>query len=126
MRLMLAAIGSSVAVVLLAGCSGNASSPNASPPNSGMPSGAALLGLAPYGNTVNVIPKKYLPVRIKVMRRRQTTAFPMKGIYVSQLSSTSLYGFPKNNSANAEPFCSTPATDVQGFGVDNSGDLMLP
>ena len=37
-----------------------------------------------------------------------------------------LYGFPKNNSGNEAPFCSVPAEGVNDFGVDNSGNLIVP
>ncbi|MFY9718516.1 MAG: hypothetical protein WAK16_02625 [Candidatus Cybelea sp.] len=123
MRLISTAVCGSVALVLLAGCSGSASG-NASTPNSSVPSAAGLLTV--YGNTINVIPKQYMPARIKPMRGKRVPAFPMKGIYVSEISSSSLYGFPKNNSTDADPFCSVPASDVQGFGVDNSGNIILP
>ncbi|MFY9718515.1 MAG: hypothetical protein WAK16_02620 [Candidatus Cybelea sp.] len=89
-----------------------------------MPSAAVLAGL--QGNPVSVIPKQYLPVRIKPMRGKRAPAFAMKGIYVSALFGSHLYGFPKNNSANADPLCSVPALGVQGFGVDNSGNLIVP
>jgi hypothetical protein len=89
-----------------------------------VPSAVGLAGL--QGKPVSVIPKQYLPVKIKPMRGKRATSAAMKGIYVSAFLDPFLYGFPKNNSANADPFCSVPANDVQGFGVDNSGNLIVP
>ena len=119
MRLSSSAISTLLAVVLLSGCSGSASSPNST-----MPGALGLAGL--HGNPVSVIPQKYLPVRIKPMRGKVAPDFARRGIYVSALLDTHLYGFPKNNSGNEPPFCSVPATDVNGFGVDNSGNLIVP
>lgn len=119
MRLLLTAISAPLALVLLAGCAETASSPSST-----MPSAVGLAGLR--GNAVSVIPKKYLPIRIKPMRGRSAPDFAERGIYVSALLDTHLYGFPKNNSGNAPPFCSVPATGVNGFGVDNAGNLMIP
>jgi hypothetical protein len=119
-RLISTAISTSVAVVLLAGCSGNASSPSST-----IPSAVGLA--APHGSPVSAIPQKYLPVGIKPMRgKRPLYYFPAKGIYVSALLGSLLYGFPKNNSGNEPPFCSVPADGVNDFGVDNSGNLIVP
>ena len=120
MRLLSTAISTSVAVALLAGCSGNASSPSST-----MPSAVGLAGL--HGNPISAIPQKYMPVRIKPMRgKRAAITLTKKGIYVSALFGSHLYGFPKNNSGNEEPFCSVPATGVNDFGVDDSGNLIVP
>jgi hypothetical protein len=119
MRLLLTAISTSVTLALLAGCTGNAASPSSTT--------TGALGLAGlHENPVSVIPQNYLPVRIKPMRGKVAPDFARRGIYVSALSDTHLYGFPKNNSGNEPPFCSVPATDVNGFGVDNSGNLIVP
>ncbi|MGC2405878.1 MAG: hypothetical protein WA431_05675 [Candidatus Cybelea sp.] len=119
MHLLSTGISASLALVLLSGCVENASSPSST-----MPSAVGLAVLR--GNAVSVIPKKYLPIRIKPMRGRAAPDFAKRGIYVSALSDTHLYGFPKNNSGNAPPLCSIPATGVQGFGVDNAGNLIIP
>jgi hypothetical protein len=114
------ALSTSVAVVLVAGCSGNAPSPSST-----MPSAVDLARL--HGSPISAIPQQYLPVRIKPVRgQRPSYQFPKKGIYVSTLFGSSLYGFPKNNRYNEPPFCSVPADDVSDFGVDNSGNLIVP
>ncbi len=119
MRLLSTAISTSVAAVLLAGCSGSAPSPSSTTLSAG-----GLAGL--QGNPVSVIPQKYMPVRIKPLRDERAAFFDKKGIYVSALLGSLLYGFPKNNSGNEEPFCSVPATGVNDFGVDNRGNLLVP
>ena len=126
MRLLSTLRSTSVAVLLLAGCSGNASSPSSAMPSAvGTAGRAGAFGLA--GNSVSVIPDKYLHLRNKsVPGKRQTSTAPMRGIYVSALEDSLLYGFPKNNSSNVQPICTVPATDVNGFGVDNSGNLIIP
>ncbi len=60
------------------------------------------------------------------MRGKGAPDFAKRGIYVSALLDTHLYGFPKNNSGNGPPFCSVPATGVNDFGVDNFGNLIVP
>jgi hypothetical protein len=119
MRLLSTAVSTSVAVTLLAGCTGNASSPSSTTPGA-----LGLAGL--HGNPISVIPQNYLPARIEPMRGKVAPDFARRGIYVSALLDTHLYGFPKNNSGNGPPFCSVPATAVNGFGVDNSGNLIVP
>ena len=105
---------------------GNASSPSSAMPSAvGTAGRAGAFGLA--GNSVSVIPDKYLHLRNKsVPGKRQTSTAPMRGIYVSALEDSLLYGFPKNNGSNVQPICTVPATDVNGFGVDNSGNLIIP
>ncbi|HEV3090460.1 MAG TPA: hypothetical protein VGX91_03350 [Candidatus Cybelea sp.] len=60
------------------------------------------------------------------MRKPPLYFFPTKGIYVSALLGSLLYGFPRNNSGNEPPFCSVPAEGVNDFGVDGSGNLIVP
>jgi hypothetical protein len=119
MRLLSTVISAPLAIVLLSGCAENASSPSST-----MPSAVGVAGLP--GNPVSVIPKKYLPIRIKPMRGRPAPDFAERGIYVSALLDSHLYGFPKNNSGNEPPSCRVAATGVNGFGVDNAGNLIIP
>jgi hypothetical protein len=124
MRLLSAALCTTVAVSLLAGCSGNTSSPSSSVPSAGgantRADGAGLHGIA-----VNAIPQRFLPTKIKPIRGRIATTAEMKGIYVS--TSAGIYGFRKNNRGDEPSTCTVgPTTDVGNFGVDNSGNLMVP
>jgi len=125
MRLFSAALCTTVAVSLLAGCSGNTSSPSSSVPSVGANTRAHGAGL--HGIAVNAIPQRFMPTQIKPIRGRIATAAQMQGIYVSTFGGTDLYGFPKNNSGNGPSTCTvSPTTSVNNFGVDNSGNLMVP
>ena len=126
MRLLSAALCTTVAVSLLAGCSGNTSSPSSSVPSTGganvQAHGAGLRGIA-----VNAIPKQFMPRKLMPIRGRLATAAEMQGIYVSTFGGSDLYGFPKNNAGNGPSTCTvSPTTSVNNFGVDNSGNLMVP
>ncbi len=126
MRLFSAALCTTVAVSLLAGCSGNTSSPSSSVPSTGG-ANAQAHGLGLRGIAVNVIPKQFMPVKIMPMRGKRATAAQMQGIYVSNFFGSELYGYPKNNKGNGPSTCNvSPTSSVNGFGVDNSGNLMVP
>jgi len=125
MRLFSAALCTTVAVSLLAGCSGNTSSPSSSVPAVGANSRAQGAGFR--GTAVNAIPQRFLPTKLLPMRGPRATAAQMQGIYVSTFEGTDLYGFPKNNAGNGPSTCTvSPTTNINGFGVDNSGNLMVP
>jgi hypothetical protein len=126
MRLFSAALCTTVAVSLLAGCSGNTSSPSSSVPSVGANTKAQGAGLH-GGFAVNVIPQRFMPTKHVPMRGPIATAAQMQGIYVSGFAATELWGFPKNNSGNGPSTCTvSPTSSVNGFGVDESGNLMVP
>ena len=126
MRLFSAALCTTVAVSLLAGCSGNTSSPSSSVPSVGAnvrSHGGGFSG----GLAVNAIPERFLPVKLMPRRGRLATATEMQGIYVSTFDGTNLFGFPKNNSGNGPSTCSvTTGGGVNSFGVDNFGQPDRP
>jgi hypothetical protein len=125
MRLLSAALCTTVAVSLLAGCSGNTSSPSSSVPAVGANARAHAAGL--HGFAVNAIPQRFMPTKFLPMRGRRATAAELRGIYVSTFAGTDLYGFPKNNSGNGPSTCTvSPTGSVNNFGVDNAGNLMIP
>jgi len=125
MRFFSAALCTTVAVSLLAGCSGNTSSPSSSVPTVGANSRAQGAGFR--GIAVNAIPQRFLPSKFLPMRGARATAAQMQGIYVSTFGGTDLYGFPKNNAGNGPSTCTvSPTGYVNNFGVDNSGNLMVP
>ncbi len=125
MRFFSAALCTTVAVSLLAGCSGNTSSPSSSVPTVGANSRAQGAGFR--GIAVNAIPQRFLPTKFLPMRGARATAAQMQGIYVSTFGGTDLYGFPKNNAGNGPSTCTvSPTGYVNNFGVDNSGNLMVP
>lgn len=125
MRLFSAALCTTVAVSLLAGCSGNTSSPGSSVPTVGANIRAHAAGL--HGFAVNAIPQRFLPTKFLPIRGRRATSGEMRGIYVSTFAGTDLYGFPKNNSGNGPPTCTVgTAGGVNNFSIDNSGNVMIP
>ena len=101
MRLFSAALCTTVAVSLLAGCSGNTSSPSSSVPSTGGANVRSHGGGFSGGLAVNAIPERFLPTKLMPMRGRRATATEMQGIYVSTFDGTNLFGFPKNNAATA-------------------------
>ena len=119
MRLLSTGIVTSVTALLLSGCAGTVSSPSST-----MPGSLGHAGL--HGSPISVIPEKYLARRAKPFRGKIAPDVARRGIYVSALLDSHLYGFTKNNAGNGPPTCSVPATDVNGFGVDNSGNLIIP
>ena len=79
------------------------------------------------GIAANVIPQRFMPTKLQPMRGPIATLAQMQGIYVSEFAGSTLYGFPKNNSGNGPSTCTvSPTSSVNGFGVDNSGNLMVP
>ncbi|MGC2633608.1 MAG: hypothetical protein WA215_05275 [Candidatus Cybelea sp.] len=125
MRLFSAALCTTVAVSLLAGCSGNTSSPSSSVPSVGANTRGHAQGMR--GIAANVIPQRFMPTKLQPMRGPIATLAQMQGIYVSTFAGSTLYGFPKNNSGNGPSTCTvSPTSSVNGFGVDNSGNLMVP
>jgi len=125
MRLLSAALCTTVAVSLLAGCTGNTSSPSSTVPSVGANTRAHSEGMR--GIAVNAIPQRFMPVKHVPRRGKLAPQAVIQGMYVSTFGGTSLYGFPKNNSGNGPSTCTvSPTTSVNNFGVDNSGNLMVP
>ncbi len=127
MRLLTAAVCTTVAAALLAACSGNGTSPSAIPGGSGATSMGHHHGLTPQ----MAIPKNLLPRAHKFHLVKVPAAYT-KGISTAtfgDLSVTSTYWvFPKNNSANGPAVCSG---SVGTYGVNNeasdsAGDLIVP
>ena len=88
---------------------------------------AIARGVGFHGLAVNAIPQRFLPVKLMPRRGRLATAAEMQGIYVSTFLGSDLYGFPKNNRGNGPPICTvSPTASVNGFGVDNAGNLIVP
>jgi hypothetical protein len=123
MRLFSVAVCTGVAVALLAGCSGTGSSPS----NSMMPGGASKISqLGHHGTPLMAAIPKFLHVRQQGHIRYMAAP---KGLYAQQFLSTtaSVQGYTKNNSGNGPPICAIGSgTNVNGFGVDRSGEVIVP
>jgi hypothetical protein len=128
MRWFSGALCTAAALVLIAGCSGNGSSPTSSMP-SGV-GGTQTHGVGPAGFrgiAQNIIPKQFMPTHLKPIRGKRATATEMKGIYVGAFAASEDWGFTKNNSGNAPAICTVGgATSNNGIGVDNVGNFMQP
>ncbi|MBV8498210.1 MAG: hypothetical protein JO003_03040 [Candidatus Eremiobacteraeota bacterium] len=124
MRLLTAAVCTSVAAALLASCSGG----NMSSPSSSVMPGAGNAGRATkLGHHVDAY--QHIPLNlIKADGRihgKKAPAQAAKGSYVSQFY-TGVNGYPKNNSGNGPSICSVGVFNVNGVGVDPSGNLITP
>lgn len=59
--------------------------------------------------------------------QRVSSATPKNGIYVSEFSNSSIYGYAGENERNAPPICGEAAGDfVVDMATDSKGDLMVP
>jgi len=135
MRILSAAVCTTVAAALLASCSGgNISSPS----NSVMPGSAGsaekVMQMLHHGIAL-AAEAKFLTPGHHGFYGRHAPASAIKGLYAQQflcaVGSTPCggWGYPKNNSAN-NPFICTigpvGAEGVNGFGVDKSGNTIIP
>jgi hypothetical protein len=127
MRLLTAAVCTTVAAALLAACSGNGTSPSSIPGGSGATSMGRHHGLTPQ----MAIPKNLLPRAHKFHLVKVPAAWT-KGISTATFGSTSVtssyWVFPKNNSANGPPVCSNSVGTygVNAVASDSVGDLIVP
>jgi len=128
MRLFSAAVSTAIAAALLAGCAGNSTGSNSSLP--GPVAGAQGHGVGATGFRgvpVSTVPQKFLRVHHHGLFGKAAPPAAARGIYVSAFGAGNMWGFPKNNSGNGPATCTvSPTTSVNSFGVDNSGNLMVP
>jgi len=106
MRLFSAAVSTAIAAALLAGCAGNSTGSNSSLP--GPVAGAQGHGVGATGFRgvpVSTVPQKFLRVHHHALFGKAAPPAAARGIYVSAFGAT---------------------TSVNSFGVDNSGNLMVP
>jgi hypothetical protein len=138
MRLLSTALCTTVAVALLAGCSGSTSQ---------MSPGGSSTGTVPvtplsrhhhdrpvWASPANYIDNGSIPQPLPFYRHviasiKDAGSQPTKGMYVNQFYGAGTMAYPINNKSNAPPFC-TVATgsgaDVNGIAVDGSGNLITP
>ena len=128
MRLFSAALSTAVAAGLLAGCAGNSTGSNSSLPNPVAGAQVHGVGAAGFrGVPVSAVPQKFLHTHHHGLFGKAAPPAAIRGIYVSEFGTTGLWGFPKNNSGNGPSTCEiTSTTSVNGFGVDDTGSLMVP
>ena len=137
MRLLSTALCTTVAVALLAGCSGGNSQTSSG--------GTSSIPMTPlsrhhhYPKPIWASPANYIdngPVseplpfyRHIIASIKNAASYPAKGMYVNEFYGPGALGYPINNKANAPPFCTVgtgSGADVNGIGVDQSGNLITP
>ena len=125
MRLLSAALYTTVAAALLAGCSGNGSSPSSSTQGGSMPQGVSKAG---HGiHALSLIPKWLAHNR--PTHQIKAPASAVRGIATAEfgLDTDNVLVYPKNNSANGPAVCSNSTEDnVNDVGVNSTGNLIVP
>ena len=127
MRLLTAAVCTTVAAALLAACSGNGSSPS---------SGAGGAGLTPqtiktahhHGQLALATVPRAL-IRYEKFHGKVAPAGVTRGQYVQEFFTTgpNIFGYPKNDSANGPPTCTlSTGSNVNDFGTDRAGNIIIP
>jgi hypothetical protein len=127
MRLLTSAMCTATAVALLAGCSGSTSSTGSMSPV-GTSGANTALGVNPGYAVKSLIPEGFRPLSYGVLHGIQAPASAMKGIYVSEVSTTSIVGYKSNNKKNKAPRCTVPFADSypNDIDVDGAGNLIDP
>lgn len=125
MRLLTAAVCTTVAAALLASCSGNGSSPSSAvmPGGSGVSSQGRHHAIA-----LSNLPKSVLNAKHDGhLHGKKAPSGAVKGSWASGFFGLSVLGYPKNNSGNGASTCSlSDSGSVNGFGVDTKGDVIIP
>jgi hypothetical protein len=134
MRLLSTALCTTVAVALLAGCSGNMSQPGTSGPSTAgqtqsyFGSGGKFVPHFSYPATL--IPKGQTGTRGQALKTRIAPdghkRAALGGIYGSQFFASIINGYPHKNTSNGPPTCSVGASYVNGMAVDGKGALIDP
>jgi hypothetical protein len=125
MRFLSAALCTTVAAALLASCSGSGSSPSSALP-SGVGNATKISQLGHHAKPLMAVEAKYL---VHKFRGHVRLVPPNNGLYAQQFLSTtaSVQGYAKNNSGNGPPICAVGSgTNVNGFGTDAAGNLIVP
>jgi len=131
MRLFTSAACATVAVALLAGCSGT----NFGSTSSSLPTATAQSRMhGPRFAPLNMVPAWMLPAGISRLHLnlRMAPAKTHKSlIYASNFYQSEMWGYPDPNSANGPATCTLGNASnylkyINGFGVDTAGDVMVP
>lgn len=134
MRLLSTALCTTVAVALLAGCSGTMSQPGTSGPST---AGQTQSQLDSHGKFVphwaypaSAIPKGQIGMRGQALKTRFAPDAKKRaasgGIYGSQFFAGLIAGYPHKNTSNGPPTCTLGASYPNGLAVDGKGNLIDP
>jgi hypothetical protein len=125
MRLLSAALCTTIGAALLASCSGgNMSSPSSAIP--GTSGGASKVSSLHHHAAMAFIPRADLPKGPVKLKGRQAPASAIKGSYASEFYGGFVNGYTKNNSGNNPSICTESVSSVNNFGVDGQGSLIIP
>jgi len=127
MRLLTSAMCTATAVALLAGCSGFTSSTGSMSPVGASGANNAL-GVNHGYAVKSLIPEGFRPLSYGILHGIQAPATAMKGIYVSEDSGTSIFGYKTINKKNKAPRCTVPfaVSHPDDIDVDGAGNLIDP
>jgi hypothetical protein len=123
MRLLSAAVCTTIAAALLASCSGGSSPSGSVVPGNGMSSQGKHHAIAMYN-----IPRSVAQlVHDGRLHGKKAPSSAVKGSWASGFFGVDVLGFPKNNSGNGPATCDLgDSGSVNGFGVDTAGDVIIP
>jgi hypothetical protein len=134
MRLLSAALCTTVAAALLAGCSGSMSQPGTSGPTT---AGQTQSHLDQHGKFVPhwaypalLAPKGAIGTRGQALKTKFAPDVKKRaaegGIYGSTFFASVINGYPHKNTSNGPPICSLTGSYVNGLAVDGKGNLIDP
>jgi hypothetical protein len=131
MRLLTSALCTTVAVGLLAGCSGSNLGSTSAVPGTG--TGAAQSHFTnghmvpQWSKYASVIPAELRPTGAHGVAKIMPDKKAKKGIYASEFYGSSIYGYKNPNSGNNPPICSESGISYpNGIAVDGKGNLIDP
>jgi hypothetical protein len=86
------------------------------------------LGINPGYAVKSLIPEGFRPLSYGVLHGIQAPASAMRGIYVSEVSGTSIFGYQTKNKKNNGPRCTVPFAVAypNDIDVDGAGNLIDP
>jgi len=124
MRLLSAAVCTTLAAALLASCSGGNMGSMTSPGTQG---GASKVQQLRHAGAVSIIPRSVLPKTQQRLKGRQAPPQEMKGIYAAEFLASQVLGYTKNNSSNSASICNVSGVaSVNNIGTDTVGNLLVP
>jgi len=124
MRLLSAAVCTTVAAALLASCSGGNMGSMTSPGTQG---GASKVQALHHAGAVSIIPRSVLPKTQQKLHGRQAPQAEMKGIYAAEFLGSAINGYLKNNSSNGPTICTFGGvSSVNNVATDTVGNLIVP
>ena len=127
MRLLTSAICTTVAVGLLAGCSGNLGSSSSSLPNAGSAQ-SSRVHTGAHGE-LSLVPSWAHPAGMQRLHMGVPVSPDKKSkeVYASEFYGTNVYGWKNPNTSNDAPNCTIANQSyVNGIGSDTKGELIVP